>query len=66
MRPTPEGVGNSRRNGASGWRRSRFNEAHARRRGKWALLGGETIHELRASMRPTPEGVGNRVWRFVG
>ena len=58
MRPTPEGVGNRIRLPVSQHRRLRFNEAHARRRGKSRDMpvANPVPH---ASMRPTPEGVGN-------
>ena len=59
MRPTPEGVGNwARPRGARPSIRC-FNEAHARRRGKWPGILGVPPAGVKASMRPTPEGVGN-------
>ena len=59
MRPTPEGVGNRSPPTAPTHAKHGFNEAHARRRGKFRppLLGRQGVL---ASMRPTPEGVGNK------
>ena len=43
---------------------TRFNEAHARRRGKFVCWLAGIVGANRASMRPTPEGVGN-VYRWI-
>ena len=58
MRPTPEGVGNCATASSPTNAHRSFNEAHARRRGKFDPHPRYTGPTL-ASMRPTPEGVGN-------
>ena len=59
MRPTPEGVGNWPDCWIGCCGSCRFNEAHARRRGKYRRER-EAVEARMASMRPTPEGVGNK------
>ena len=58
MRPALEGAGNMAGASNDGCGATRFNEARARRRGKFHRRHGEGVHPL-ASMRPALEGAGN-------